>query len=56
MENYTCQKCGKEIPQCNRVLHDLSCNNTISNDEFKDLIPCEYCNHLNFFCRLYNSC
>ena len=49
MENYTCQKCGKEIPQCNRVLHDLSCNNTISNDEFKDLIPCEYCNHLISF-------
>ena len=49
MENYTCQTCGKEIPQADRVLHGLSCKNTISNEEFADLIPCEYCNHLISF-------
>lgn len=49
MENYTCQTCGKEIPQANRVLHGLSCKNTITNEEFADLIPCEYCNHLISF-------
>ena len=49
MENYTCQICGKEIPSANRVLHGLSCKNTISNEEFTDLIPCEYCNHLISF-------
>lgn len=49
MENYTCQSCGKEIPEANRVLHGLSCKNTISNEEFTDLIPCEYCNHFISF-------
>ena len=46
MENYTCHTCGKEVPECNRNIHNLTCKNTISNDDFKDLIPCEYCNHL----------
>ncbi len=49
MENYTCQNCGKKIPECNRTLHGLSCKNTITHDEFQDLIPCEYCNHLISF-------
>lgn len=49
MENYTCQNCGREIPECNRTLHGLSCKNTITHDEFQDLIPCEYCNHLISF-------
>ncbi len=35
--------------ECNRTLHSLSCKNSINNDEFQDLIPCEYCNHLVSF-------
>ena len=54
MENYTCQNCGREIPECNRTLHGLSCKNSINNEEFQDLIPCEYCNHLVSFGE-YNS-
>lgn len=46
MENYTCNNCGNEVPECNRNIHSLTCRNTISNDDFKDLIPCEYCSNL----------
>lgn len=49
MENYTCQNCGREIPECNRTLHGLACKNSITSEEYQDLIPCEYCNHLISF-------
>ena len=54
MENYTCRNCGNEVPECNRNIHNLTCRNTISNDDFKDLIPCEYCNHLIEFSEYSN--
>ena len=54
MENYTCRNCGNEVPKCNRNIHSLTCRNTISNDDFKDLIPCEYCNHLVEFSEYSN--
>ena len=44
MDNYTCSKCNKEIPNSEESYHALVCNNTIRQEEYADLVSCEICN------------
>ena len=54
MENYTCSKCNTLVKLEDKNIHDLSCKNTITSDEFANLVPCEYCNHLVDFSEYAN--
>ena len=44
MDNYTCSKCNKEIPNSEKDYHTLVCNNSIRPEEYADLVSCEICN------------
>lgn len=48
MSFYTCLNCKKEIPTEDRIKHELYCS-AVKNNEYENLIPCEYCNEfVNF--------
>lgn len=46
---FVCPHCNKEIDEDKKDLHDNYCLYTPKNEEFHDLIPCEFCNEfINF--------
>ena len=48
MSTYICINCKKEITVENKIKHELYCS-AVKNDEYENLIPCEYCNEfVNF--------
>ena len=44
MEKYLCQGCNQYIFCHLRDNHEMYCLNSIKEDEFSNLIPCEICN------------
>ena len=45
MSTYICINCKKEITVENRIKHELYCS-AVKNDEYENLIPCEYVTNL----------
>ena len=43
MSTFTCLNCKKEIPTEDKIKHELYCF-AVKNNEYENLIPCEYCN------------
>ena len=48
MSTFTCLNCKKEIPIEEKIKHELYCS-AIKNNEYDNLIPCEYCNEFVSF-------
>ena len=46
MDFYTCRNCNRRVNIQEREIHEMSCNNAFTEDEFKDMIPCEICGEL----------
>ena len=45
MNTYTCNKCNKIIEITDKENHELKCIYSFNNNDYNNLIPCEYCNN-----------